>query len=70
VAHPLYAEWARFYTSGGLMESVRAWTELVDLTAATAGPRERDAMRAAFLTSSRYEFAFWEMAARRETWPV
>jgi thiaminase (transcriptional activator TenA) len=70
VAHPLYAEWAAFYTGGGLAESVRAWTELVDLTAATAGPREREAMRAAFLTSSRYEFAFWEMAARRETWPV
>ncbi len=24
----------------------------------------------AFLTSSRYEYAFWEMASTMETWPV
>jgi thiaminase (transcriptional activator TenA) len=70
VAHPLYAEWAAFYTGGGLAESVRAWTELVELSAAIAGSRERHAMREAFLTSSRYEFAFWEMATHREAWPV
>jgi thiaminase/transcriptional activator TenA len=68
VSHPLYAEWAAFYVGGGLAESVRAWTELVDLSAATAGPRERDAMREAFLTSSRYELAFWEMVSQREVW--
>jgi thiaminase len=28
-------------------------------------PHER-----AFLTSSRYEYLFWEMAERLETWPV
>ena len=70
VTHPLYAEWAAFYIGGGLAESVRAWTELVEHTAATAGARERDAVRAAFLTSSRYELAFWGMAARREAWPL
>ena len=37
VTHPLYAEWAAFYIGGGLAESVRAWTELVEHTAATAG---------------------------------
>ena len=30
----------------------------------------RDRMEASFLTSSRYEYLFWEMAWSRETWPV
>lgn len=58
------------YTGGGLAESARAWTELVDHAAATAGSGERARMRAGFLTSSRYELAFRDMAARLETWPV
>ncbi len=63
-------EWAAFYAHGGLADSAHAWTELVDVSGAAAGPAERDAMRRAFLTSSRYEYGFWEMAARQEAWPV
>lgn len=70
VSHPVYGEWAAFYAGGGLKDSVRAWMELVDLAAATAGRAEQEAMRRGFLTSSRYEYCFWEMAARRESWPV
>lgn len=43
--------------------------DLVDRLAAEAGPGLRQAMRDAFVTSSRYELAFWEMAWRLETWP-
>ena len=43
---------------------------LLEETAAEAGPFERERLREAFLTSSRYEYAFWEMAYRMETWPV
>ncbi len=68
VPHPIYAEWAAFHAHGGLTDSVKAWTELVDLTGARAGPTEQDAMRRAFHTSSRYEYCFWEMAARQEVW--
>jgi thiaminase/transcriptional activator TenA len=35
-----------------------------------ASPSELDAMRQAFLTSSRYEYMFWEAAYRREQWPL
>ncbi len=70
VRHPVYSEWAAFYVAGGLSNSVAAWGELVDLTAGEAGPAERAAMRAAFLTSSRYEYLFWDMAYRQESWPV
>jgi thiaminase/transcriptional activator TenA len=70
VAHPVSAEWGAFYAAGGLAESVRAWTDLVDRTGAEAGPAEQAAMRQAFLTSSRYDYLFWEVAACQETWPV
>jgi len=31
---------------------------------------ELEAMRQAFMTSSRYEFMFWEAAYNRQQWPV
>lgn len=70
VSHPVYGEWAAFYREGFLRESVSAWRSLLDEAAAEAGPFERERLREAFLTSSRYEHAFWEMAYRMETWPV
>ena len=70
VSHPVYGEWAAFYREGLLRESVSAWRGLLDEAAAEAGPFERERLREAFLTSSRYEYAFWEMAYTMETWPV
>ena len=37
---------------------------------AEAGESVREAMRRAFLTSSRYEYLFWTMAYNEERWPV
>ena len=68
--HPVYAEWAAFYADGMLAESTRAWRALVDDAAAVAGPQQREAMRHAFLRSSKYEYLFWDAAYRREGWPV
>ena len=70
VAHPIYGQWAAFYSEGLLTDSVRAWRSFVDDEAAEAGPRTRLAMRQAFLRSMRYEWMFWEMAYRREAWPL
>jgi thiaminase/transcriptional activator TenA len=70
VDHPIYKQWAAFYSEGLLAESVRAWRMFVDEEAAEAGPRTRAAMRRAFLLSIRYEWMFWEMAYRREAWPI
>ena len=47
-----------------------AWREVVDRFGSQAGDTSREAMRRAFLTSSRYEYLFWDMAYRREQWPV
>ena len=68
--HPLYGQWTAFYVSGALEESVKAWRGFVDAAAEAAGPGVRDAMREAFMTSSRYEYMFWDMAYRMEEWPA
>ena len=68
--HPLYSKWTAFYVAGLLEDSVAAWRGFVDRVAEKANEEEREAMRQAFLTSSRYEFMFWEMAYCQEGWPV
>ena len=68
--HPIYSYWAQPYRDGLLEESTAAWRELVDEYAANGGPATREAMRSAFITSSRYEFMFWTMAYNMEGWPV
>lgn len=70
IEHPIFRTWASVYQQGFLAESVEAWRWLVDRAAAEAGEGQRRRMHEAFLTSSRYEYMFWEMAYRRETWPV
>jgi len=68
--HPIYSQWSAFYIAGLLQNSVDAWRGFVDSAAKQANPQELEAMRDAFLTSSRYEYLFWEMAYNREQWPV
>ncbi len=68
--HPLYSQWTSFYVAGLLENSVNAWRGFVDAAAEQAGPGELEAIRQAFLVSSRYEYMFWDMAYRMEGWPV
>ena len=68
--HPLYGQWTRFYVEGFLQSSVDAWRAFVDEMATRVGEQERQAMRYAFITSSRYELMFWDAAYRREEWPL
>ncbi|MCE2463663.1 MAG: thiaminase II [Dehalococcoidia bacterium] len=68
--HPVYGQWVAPYTEGMLEQSTRAWRGFLDQEAAGANPRERAAMRDAFITSSRYEYLFWDMAYKQEGWPV
>ena len=68
--HAIYSYWAEPYREGLLEESTAAWRELVDEFALNGGPAVREAMRSAFITSSRYEFMFWSMAYNMERWPV
>ncbi len=67
---PLYARWIRTYASEEFAEIVRAVLELTDRLVLALSAEEQEAMRRHFLTTSRYEWMFWEMAYRLETWPV
>jgi thiaminase/transcriptional activator TenA len=65
-----YAKWIATYADPGFAALAEWGRELVDHLGREAGPALRARMAEAFLTSSRYEYLFWEMAWRREAWPV
>jgi len=67
---PLYARWIGTYASKEFGALVQAVLEVTDEQAAHLGPGERSAMRRHFLTTSRYEWMFWEMGYRQERWPL
>jgi thiaminase/transcriptional activator TenA len=69
-ADPRYAKWIEMYADPQFAALTEWCRELVDRLAAGVPEAARRRVETAFLTSSRYEYLFWEMAWRRETWPV
>ena len=67
---PLYTRWIGTYASDEFGGVVRAVLEAANATAAQRAPAEREAMRRHFVTTTRYEWMFWDMGSRRESWPV
>ena len=67
--HP-YRDWLLLYGSPEFAEVTRWMRALIDNEAKRAGKAEQERMRDAFLTSSRYEWMFWDMAWREEQWPI
>jgi thiaminase/transcriptional activator TenA len=68
--HAIYSMWCTTYTSPAYQQLVSWYKHIVDQYAETAGPRVHEAMRRYFVLSSRYEYLFWEMAYRKEQWPL
>src|SRR5262245_32428440 len=66
---PLYKRWIGTYASEEFGSVVRAVLAAAEQVAAGLGSAEREAMRRHFVTTSRYEWMFWDMGLRRETWP-
>jgi thiaminase/transcriptional activator TenA len=64
-----YTPWIDTYTSQQFREAVGMLRDFVD-RCGERYPGEHDAMREAFLTSARLEYAFWEMAYTGEQWEV
>ena len=65
---PLYRRWIETYGGedfAAVVKDVLALTDSLDTTAT-----ERAEMRRHFVTTSRYEWMFWDMGYRREQWPV
>lgn len=70
IDHPVFGPWSAVYAEGLLEEGVKLWQELLDEAGGSASEEEQASIADAFVTSSRYEFMFWEMAYRKEAWPV
>jgi thiaminase (transcriptional activator TenA) len=69
-AEPRYAKWVRMYADPEFA-ALAGWCRgLVDRLACGADDAARSRMEETFLTSSRYEYLFWEMAWSLESWPV
>jgi thiaminase/transcriptional activator TenA len=61
-SHDAYAEWIEMYSSERFAELASWCRALTDRIAGSAASMTRERMRRAFVTSSRYELAFWDMA--------
>jgi thiaminase/transcriptional activator TenA len=64
-----YADWVAMYASPEFATLAGWCRDLLDRAAGGASPEGARRVEGAFLTSSRWELAFWEMAWRGERWP-
>ena len=69
-ADPRYAKWIEAFADPEFARLAEGCRSLVDRLAEGASPVQEARLLDAFLTSSRYEYLFWEMAWRQEAWPV
>ena len=67
---PQYAEWIRMYAGEDSRTVALEARSICDRVARTAGTEELAAMREAYITCTRYEREFWQMAWDLEEWEV
>jgi thiaminase/transcriptional activator TenA len=67
---PLFQRWIETYAAEQFGALVRAVLDVTDELAQAASPGMQEAMRRHFITTARYEWMFWEMGYRKESWPV
>jgi thiaminase/transcriptional activator TenA len=67
---PLYARWINTYGGEEFQATVRAVLALADRVGAEISEPERARAVEHFVTTSRYEWMFWDAAWRQEAWPV
>ncbi len=63
-----YADWIAMYTSEDYQEAVAWLKDEMDRLAQGASEDDRDRLTRIFVTSNRYEHAFWEMCYHGEAW--
>ncbi|MBJ7328897.1 MAG: thiaminase II [Solirubrobacteraceae bacterium] len=67
---PLYARWIETYGGEEFAAVVSAVLDTVDALGPTLSDADRAAAARRFVTTSRYEWMFWEMGRTQEAWPV
>jgi thiaminase/transcriptional activator TenA len=65
-----YARWIETYAGEQFSASVDRALAIADRIAGAASASDREAMKRAFVTSSRLEWMFWDSAYRLEAWPL
>lgn len=68
--NPLYRRWIDTYASEEFGAVVRQVLEVMDRAVEDLPESRRERIRQHFVTTSRYEWMFWDAAYRQETWPV
>lgn len=68
--HPLYREWILMYSSDEFGE-LTDWTiDYMDRVAEGLPEQELARLEERFLVASKLEYMFWDMAYRKEEWPI
>jgi thiaminase/transcriptional activator TenA len=68
--HEQYAAWIEMYSSEEFTDLAEWCKDLMDEVASESTAADRERYLDLFVTSSRYEYMFWDAAWRREEWPV
>ncbi len=68
--NPRYQKWIDTYAGEDFGALVEAVLDLTDETCKDINPAQRARVREAFVTTSRYEWMFWDAAWKLEGWPV
>jgi thiaminase (transcriptional activator TenA) len=67
---PRYQRWIDTYGGDEFGQVVRDVIAEADTVGASLSGTERELVRRHFRTTSRYEWMFWDMGFRKESWPV
>lgn len=67
---PLYQRWIATYGGEEFASVVDQALALMETAGEGIGAAERTRLEERFVTTSRYEWLFWEMGWRQEAWPV
>ena len=68
--NPRYRKWIETYGGGEFGALVEAVLDLTDRVCEDLNASQKARVREAFVTTSRYEWMFWDAAWRLEEWPV
>ncbi|MCO5175614.1 MAG: thiaminase II [Thermomicrobiales bacterium] len=66
----LYSRWIAMYASDEFAGPVQTVIAMLDDAVADLPDSRRERLRQHFLTTSRYEWMFWDAAYRNEAWPL
>ena len=67
---PRYQRWIDTYGGAEFGAAARAVLAVADELGPVLAPRERQRVHQHFRVTSRYEWMFWDMGYRKQTWPI